>query len=56
MRKRVLALGLCAAMAIGAMTGCSSSNGTGGTPKETTANGQDGAQTEAGKPEAKEDL
>ncbi len=56
MRKRVLALGLCAAMVIGVMTGCSSSNGTGETPKETTAKGQDEAPTEAGKPEAKEDL
>ncbi|HCD43223.1 MAG TPA: sugar ABC transporter substrate-binding protein, partial [Lachnoclostridium sp.] len=56
MRKRVLALGLCAAMAIGTMTGCSASKGTGETQKETTAKGQDGAQTEAGKAEAKEDL
>jgi len=56
MRKQVLALGLCAAMAIGTITGCSSSTGTGETAKETTAKGQNGTQTEAGKPEAKEDL
>lgn len=57
MRKRVLALGLCAAMAMGTMAGCSPSKGTTETQKEeTAAAGQDGASTEAGKTEAKNDL
>ncbi len=57
MRKRVLALGLCAAMFMGTVAGCSSSKGTAEVPKgETTANGQAGAQAEAGKTVADEDL
>lgn len=47
MRKRVLALGLCAAMVMGTVAGCSSSKGTGAVQKEeTTAKGTEGAQTE----------
>lgn len=59
MRKRMLAFGLCAAMAVGAMTGCSSSE----TPKETSkqetgdttaASAEDTTETTAG--EKNEDL
>ena len=57
MRKRVLALGLCAAMAMGTMAGCSPSKGTAETQKvETTAKGQEETSAEAGKTKAAEDL
>ena len=52
MRKRMFALGLCAAMAVGTLAGCSSSQGT----SATTAKSQEEAPSETGKTEAKEDL
>ncbi|MEY8354868.1 ABC transporter substrate-binding protein [Lachnospiraceae bacterium 54-53] len=53
MRKRVLAMGLCAAMVMGTLSGCSSSKGTSDTPEEETTSG---AGAQAGKTEANEDL
>lgn len=62
MRKRIAALGLCAAMIAGAMTGCSSSGENGGQSQNTTAATEQtgttaaSGQEETKAPEASKDL